>query len=286
MLAESGIGSARRLSAARAGPALSMLGVAAVFAATARGAAVDANTIVATYTATSLQVTLNGSPLKSATIAAGSYSVNVNDDPNTGDQNPDFTFNGPGVSVSNNLNSSGMGIDGLTVLGPFTLQAGASYSIEDSNLGPSTLVTFSVSGTSTNSGGTTTSTPSGTGNGGGGVTTTSSSGGAPATTTAKASPPAPAKLPPLTATVTAAGKVALVASGKPVKELKPGDYTLLAVDDSRRAGLLLGKVSGHVLTLSGKSALGKSTHKLALTVGSWFVESAPGAHRLEFKVSG
>lgn len=122
---------------------------------TAAAAPAAGGSIVVTYTTpTSLQVSLgDGTAVGSgSTIPAGSYMVTVKDDPNTGDLNPQFTINGPGVSLSNNLDSSGMGIDATSTFGPYTLATSSSYTIEDAIIGSSTLVSFMTSSSSSSSG--------------------------------------------------------------------------------------------------------------------------------------
>src|SRR5947207_15440846 len=81
----------------------------------------DSATLLVTYVGTSsLQVKLGDGTVVRAggTIPAGSYQVLVDD---ADDTNPAFTMTGPGVSISSDLNSTGMGIDRPAMFGPYTL---------------------------------------------------------------------------------------------------------------------------------------------------------------------
>jgi hypothetical protein len=239
----------------------------------------DSATIDVTYTTpTSLQVTLaDGTPVRAGSvIPAGSYTVDVKDDPDAGDLNPDFTITGPGVNVSNNLDSTGMGIDGLSVLGPFTFQASSSYSIEDAKLGASTGVTFTTSasvpasavstlptGTSTSSSGSTTSTAAG------------KSGGAASTGSASQK-----ILGTLEGSVSPSGKPSLSFDGKPVKTLKAGRYKVVVRDHSKKAGLTIGAVA-----VSGAAAAGASSHTVTLRAGKSFFRAAPAGLKNYFSIT-
>src|SRR5579885_3123611 len=117
--------------------------LAALLAAAALGGlgraapAAGGSSLEVTYTSpTTLRVTLGGTVLQSgATIPAGTYTVDVYDDPNTGDLHPEFSLSGPGVLVDSDLGASGMGIDSLSSFGPFTFQPSSTYAIEDRELG-------------------------------------------------------------------------------------------------------------------------------------------------------
>ena len=117
----------------------------------ATAARADISTLTITYTTpTSLQVTLSdGTVVKSGSVVpAGSYELHVLDNEVTGDQVPNLKISGPGVSFANSLNE-GMGIPAEQTFGPYTLQTSSTYSIEDSNLGESSLLTFSTTATMT-----------------------------------------------------------------------------------------------------------------------------------------
>lgn len=244
-------------------PAVAVLAAVVCAAGSAHSTSLALNVA---YTANSLKVTYNGSAVSNGTvIPAGTYQVNVSDDPNSGDQNPNFTINGPGVSYSSNLDSTGMGIDGESGFGPFTFQTSSSYSIEDKNLGASTLVTFMTS-------------------------STVSSG--PATTTTSTSPsPTPTpihsgvtrSLGTLAGSLSSSGKVTLDFKGNAVKSLKPGRYTFRVDDHSKKAGLVLEHGKTHI-TLSGASAVGTRSIGTILSAGRWTIASA-GRAKLSFSVS-
>jgi hypothetical protein len=250
--------------------AIAALGVLALGASSAQA---DVAKIVVTYTTpTSLKVALgDGTPVPTGTtIPAGVYQIEVNDDPNTGDQKPQFTVSGPGVSVNSDLDSTGMGIDGLSSFGPFNFQTSSSYSIEDKTLGASTIVTFTTSATATATGNqTTTATATAGGSNSNGMSTSTKT----------------AMKGTLAAAVSAAGKATLSFDGKAVKTLAPGRYTVTVQDRSRHAGLLLGEGAKHPLTLSGAAAEGKSSHTVTLSAGTWYVRAATGSPKTSFRVT-
>ena len=242
------------------------------------GAPAAATTINVTYvTAKTLQVKLSdgttigpGSPLP-----AGSYSVLVYDDPNTY-PNPNFTMNGPGVAISSNLNSTGMGLDEPATFGPFNFPVGASYNVEDTNIGASSLVTFSTTaggsgGGSTSTGSTTTSQT---------ITTTRTT-----TTTITSGPPAALKtVGTLDGIVSSAGKPTLTFSGRAVKTLEAGRYKVKVTDHSKKVGLIVWKLGGRPVTLSGAAAVGTSTHTVILGAGKTFFETSTRGPKTYFTV--
>ena len=86
----------------------------------------DGATINVVYTTNTLQVKTDSGVVISSgtTIPAGSYTIQVYD---SGDfPNPKFSMTGPGVSVSSDLNSTGMGIDVPSTFGPFNLPMNSS----------------------------------------------------------------------------------------------------------------------------------------------------------------
>jgi hypothetical protein len=246
-----------------------MLGSAAGAAGTADGV------LLVTYTtATSLQVTLgDGTPVRAGSVVpAGVYSVQVKDDPNTGDQSPGFIVNGPGVNVTSNLDSSGMGIDGLSQFGPVTLQPSSSYRIGDTDLS-SAVITFTTSATATAGGGTTT-TP---------AITVTTSGGTSTTAGTSSGSTSTALAGTLQASVAASGKVTLTMAGKAVKSLRPGRWKVTVSDHSRTSGFILGKGSKAVLSLKVAAAHGSRT--VTLTAGKWFVAASAKGPKTAFSVT-
>ena len=124
--------------------ALGALGLAAGSGASVR---VGEAELYVSYTGANIvQVMLAGQVIRSGgSIPAGTYVVLVYDDGYNA--TPRFLMSGPGVNISSDLNSSGMGIDGVSTFGPYTFPTGASYTVQQQG-GPS--VTF---GTTASSGG-------------------------------------------------------------------------------------------------------------------------------------
>lgn len=262
------------------------------------GFATPANSSMLTvvYTgSTTFQVTLAGGGVveTGTVIPAGSYTVTVDDDVNSGDSNPEFTITGPGVDFANNLNSTGMGIDDVSNFGPFIFQTSSSYSIEDTNIGASSLITFTTTATSSASGGsnpsessssTSVTTPA-SGSPGGSASNKSSTVSSSTTETGAgsgASDTKTATIPGvLKATISAAGTPTLIFDGTAVKTLKPGIYTLSVEDHSRSARFILGHGTTHTLTLDRSTRLPTA---ITLSTGKWFVESSTGG-RVPFVVA-
>jgi hypothetical protein len=218
---------------------------------------------------TSLSVKLAGGAAvaSGSTIPAGSYNVIVYD---AGvDMNPHLTISGPGVSLSSDLNSTGMGIDQTAPFGPYTFQTSSTYSIEDTNAGASTLVTFNTTATATASSG------GGSSSSGGSVTSTGSSSSSTGSRT----------LGTLSASVGASGKLTLTFGGHAVKSLKAGRYLIRVADHSATAGVTIGSASTHPVTLSGAAAEGPSSKTLTLAKGKWFVEPTPHGPKTWVSVS-
>ena len=250
---------------------------ACVATAGATARTLDSGTIRVEYIeSSSLQFQdANGNPIKS--LAAGSYQVLV-DDPD--DSNPMFTMNGPGVSVSSNLNSSGMGIDRPAFFGPFNFQAGATYTASDTNMGPASTISLSVTAGGSVSGG---SSSSGSGSSSSVGTTSSSSSSSGSSSsggkTSVASSSSSGTAGTLAGTVSAAGKATLTFGGRIVKTLKAGVYELTVADHSKRAQLIVEKVGFPAMTE------GATSHKLTLSSGRWFFKSSTGSQKEYFKVT-
>jgi hypothetical protein len=244
-----------------------LLGVAALasLCLSALGSAasgVNGLTINIMYTTSSLQAKLsNGTVLASGTVVPpGPYSVVVYD--SIDDSNPLFTMTGPGVSVSSDLNPTGVGIEVPMTFGPFLLEASSSYSIFDANMAGGSAILFTTSATGSSASSEATSSGS------------TSSGSTAAKT-----------LGSLALFVGASGKPFLSLGGKPVKTLKAGRYTLIVGDSSRKVGLLIGHGSVHPTTLSGVAAVGASSRSVNLTSGMWFYETSPRGPKIYFTVT-
>src|SRR3954452_21949073 len=143
----------------------------------------------------------NSMRLTPSPVPAGTYQVLVYDDDNC---KAGFSLSGPGVNMAgNDLDSSGMGIDHPAgPFGPFTFQAGSSYTARDSVQGISVAFTATQGGGSSN----TSTTPSNT-------STTSNSSKATTSTAVKT-------LGTLAGSVGATGKASLKIGGSTVKKLK------------------------------------------------------------------
>jgi hypothetical protein len=232
--------------------------------ATARAAAAELDVTYNSPTSLSVKIAGGGAVTSGSTIPAGSYNVIVYD---AGvDMNPHLTISGPGVSLSSDLNSSGMGIDQTAPFGPYTFQMSSTYIIEDTNAGASTLVTFTTTATSTASSSGSSSTS------GGSASSTASSSSSASSTSSKT-------MGTLSVSVTASGKLTLAFGGTAIKSLRAGPYVIRVSDHSTKAGVTIGSVSRHPVTLSGVAATGPTSKTLTLSRGKWFVEATPDGRK-------
>jgi hypothetical protein len=235
-----------------------------------------AATLMVTYIGTaSLQVRLSdGTTVRSGTVVpAGSYMVTVDDPDFT---TPKFTMNGPGVNISSDLDSTGMGIDRPATFGPYTLQTTSTYTIQDANLGAA-AISFTTTATATATGGS--SGGSSSTSGGSSSTGGSSSGGTTSgSTTTKL-------LGTLKASVSTAGKPTMTFGGTTVKTLKSGRYTIAIADHSTKAGFIVWKLGSHAMTLSTVAASKSSSQTLTLIPGKWFFEATTRGPRSYFTVT-
>ena len=186
---------------------VSMLGPAV-----ARAAGPTINVI---YTNNSLQVKLSDGTVvtSGAVIPAGSYTIQVFD---SGDYpSPKFTMTGPGVSVSSELNSSGMGGE-FGTFGPFTLQTNSGYAVSDANMGAGSVVAFTTSATT-------------------GGLSSSESPGSSSSGSGSSGSKTPTTLGTFKLAVGATGRPTLTFGGKAVKTLKAGKYSV-SVGDSSKEG--------------------------------------------------
>jgi len=88
----------------------------------------------------------------------------------------------------------------------------------------------------------------------------------------------------LSASISSAEKATLSYEGKRVKSLKAGTYTVTLENHSARVGLILGEVSEHAVALSTRAAVGKSSHRVTLSSGSWFFEVTTHGPKTYFSV--
>jgi hypothetical protein len=221
---------------------------------------------------TSLQVRLgDGSTVRSGgTVPAGTYQVLVEDDDFA---TPNFKMSGPGVNITSNLDSSGMGIDHPATFGPLTLQTSSTYTLQDANVGGSSVFTFTTSAAATASG---TSNASASSSASGGSSSSTSSGSTSSTTKLVGT---------LKAAVSTSGRPTLTFNGRAVKTLKTGRYTVTVGDHSKKAGLIVWKLGSHAITLSGNVALGSSSHAVIFSTGKWFFEASMAGPKSYFNVT-
>jgi hypothetical protein len=186
-------------------------------------------------------------------VPAGTYDVLVYDDSNCP---ANFSLSGPGVSFESTFND-GMGIPHPAgPFGPFTFQAGATYTATDSGLSASTTFTPTDAAASSNTNSNSNST-----------TTTSTTSGSSATG---------ATLGTLVGSISATGKATLTIGGSTVKKLKAGVYKLTVSDHSRKAGLIIQALGYHAMTESAVSGTGTRTTKLRVVPGKYFFEATDG----------
>jgi hypothetical protein len=252
---------------------LSLLAIGALGFASGSGAAIRVGEpeLYVTYTgANTVQVTLGGQVVRSGgSIPSGAYVVLVYDDGYN--STPRFLMSGPGVNISSDLNSTGMGVDGVSTFGPYNFPAGASYTVQQQG-GPSVSfgTTASAGGASSggSGGGSSAGSSGGTSGGSSSGTKSSTSVGSTGTKT----------MGTLKGSVSATGKGLLMLGGRIPKTLKAGRYTITVVDQSKKAGLVLGQTSKRPVTLSAASTTGPSSHSVTLSAGKWFfANSATGA---------
>ncbi len=257
---------------------LSLCAGATSIGASAGVARTRANAILnVTYIgSTSLQVRLgDGSTVRSGgSVPAGTYQMLVEDDDYA---TPNFKMSGPGVNISSNLDSSGMGIDHPATFDPVALQTSSTYTLQDTNIGGSSVFTFTTSAAATASGASNASASSSVS--GGSSSSTSSGGTSASSSTTKL-------VGTLMASVSVSGKSTLAFGGKSVKTLKAGRYTISIQDHSKKAGLLLWKLGSHPLTLSGAAATGPKSTSVTLSLGKWFFEPSRAGPKTYFSVTG
>jgi hypothetical protein len=227
----------------------------------------DGLTINVVYVSGSLRATLsNGTGLNSgAVVPPGPYSVVVYDSGD--DPAPQFMMTGPDASISSDLDPTGMGIEVPVTFGPFVFGPSASYSIYDAGLGSGSAIAFSTSatGSSASAGASTT-------------VSTGASSGSSAIGAAKT-------LGTLVLSVGASGRPSLTLDAKPVKTIKHGRYELIVGDNSKKAGLLLGRGAAQPSTLSGAAAVGTSLRTMTVASGRWYFEPSRAGPKSYFTVT-
>jgi hypothetical protein len=168
---------------------------------------------------------------------------------------PNFTFTGPGVSITTVFPGAELNDDDMT-----TLQPSSTYIAQDEYAPASSrrVITTAASGTSTSLVGP----PPGTSAG-------SSAGSSQPDIVGSGLLPYRGKLK---AVVPAAGKPTLELGGKVVTSLKAGKYDVAVVDRSNRSGLALKRTGGKALSLTATH-----TRRVSLGRGRWTFSCAHGA---------
>jgi hypothetical protein len=220
---------------------------------------------VNTSNGVSLEPWLSGGPMDlNAPIAAGTYNVVVQNS-NHLDPTPAFSLTGPGVDLTTSLGNGADSSDTFTT----TFQPSSTYTFQDSS---GNIPTASEGGNGGMSGSFKTSS-----------LTTAVLATPSATTTPAPAKTAPPKTPPpsknLRVVVSAAGKLELTDTGKPVTTLVAGTYTLAIVDNSETAGLVLTETGGKTLRY-----VGTRTVHVALATGQWTLTSRPLGSTVHFTV--
>jgi hypothetical protein len=184
-----------------------------------------------------------------------------------------FHLTGPGINLDTDLGSGDAEVEQHTV----TLQAGATYTVQDDARPAQTRRTFTVavSGSSAApSGSTSTSSSSGSSSGTKGGTPSKDPVGSAIVFRGR-----------LAALVSKAGKLTLTKSAKAVSTLKSGRYTVEVLDGSSRAGFVLQPLKGPATTVTTVRFTGARSMSLRLSPGQWYF-STPGGTRHPFVVTG
>ncbi|HEX4521470.1 MAG TPA: hypothetical protein VH063_17990 [Gaiellaceae bacterium] len=196
-------------------------------------------------------------------LAPGSYELTLSaeDFVSCGQDLPDFTLSGPGVSIQTPIDAGTGAAADYTV----TLQPSATYVAQDLNQPLSRLAfTTLASGTPI----VPTAPYSTTGSG---KASTSGSSSPIGTAVGKLGAAEPAPLRgTLTGLVSAAGVPRLSFKGKTVTKLESGRYKVSVVDHSRKGGLILQETGRNGTTVAGTTFVGSRTVTVTLKAGQWF----------------
>jgi hypothetical protein len=179
------------------------------------------------------------------------------------------------VNLSSDLNSTGMGIDHPAgPFGPYTFQAGSSYTARDSSINASAQFTptAAAGGSSGTSGGS-----SGGSSGSGGSSSSGTGGSSSGSTGTKT-------LGTLVGSISPTGKATLKIGGATVKKLKAGLYKLTVKDTSKRAGLVIQALGYKAMTESAVSGTGTKTTTLRVIPAKYFFQ-ATGGPKIYFTVT-
>jgi hypothetical protein len=188
---------------------------------------------------------------------------------------PYFTLRGPGVDITDNLESGEVTNDSYSA----DFQANSTYTWTDQN--SPTVYTFQ---TNANVLGSPTSQPtSGYAVNTQGNSSTASSSDVVGSASAGGSH---ALKGTLSAAVSAAGKLSLTLKGKRVTILPAGRYAVALSDKSAKSGFVLGLVKHTPLTLAAKGPVGSRTTTVNLTAGQWFYAPRAQGTKTYFAVTG
>jgi hypothetical protein len=203
-----------------------------------------------------------------ATIPPGGYEVVITtplpdaqfDPPPAGCMLPSFSLSGPGVSWTSNVIGGRVYGDETTV----TLLPSSTYTAVDANH-PQILRVFSTTATGSSS---SLLVPG---------QSTSSSGPPTAESQGSLIGSAVASYQgALHATVSAAGKAALLSGGAGVSTLAAGLYDFVARDSSRQSGFFVRKGAKKPVAITSAVFEGKKTVRISLTAGKWTFYSTAG----------
>jgi hypothetical protein len=201
------------------------------------------------------------------TVAPGTYQVVVftpfafsNGD--AACEHVDFRLTGPGVNLATDLGTGDSEVEQHTV----TLQAGATYTVQDDGRPAQTRRTFAVA----TSGSAGSSSP---------PTTSTSSTSTTKVTASKdiVGSTVLAFRGALDAAVSRSGRLTLTRARKAVASIRSGRYTVRVVDGSATKGFVVGSVKGAPKTVSAVRFTGTKSVTVPLAAGQWFYFTPGGA---------
>ncbi|HEX4520717.1 MAG TPA: hypothetical protein VH063_14140 [Gaiellaceae bacterium] len=199
-----------------------------------------------------------------AVIPPGSYQIVLRAPENSAACAISFQLTGPGVQLLFDF-----GGEGLNDQATETLLPGSTYLAVDLNEAARTRAVFSTSATGSSS--TLVKQPQTTATGHGQVATD------------VVGSAVLAYRGGLRATIGTTGPLVLRAHGRAVTSIRAGRYDLAVLDRTARSGLMVGKLHGRAVALTGAAFVGTRTERVALTAGTWVLSSS-GARALRIVV--
>jgi hypothetical protein len=181
-----------------------------------------------------------------------------------------FHLTGPGVNLDTDLGSG----DSESELHTVTLQAGATYTVQDDGSPAQTRRTFTVATSGSASSPASAPTP-----------TSPSSSSSPAKGGTPSKDVVGSAVGTLDALVSANGKLTLRKAKQSVSIIKSGRYTFRIVDQSKRAGFAVQTLKHTPTTLSTPTFTGSRSVTVTLAAGQWYFLT-PGGTRHPFIVTG